>query len=167
MNEKNLYSPPSAELVTLVENNLAGRWARLGGSLIDGVVAGVVIFPVMYVTGFWSKVISDNMTMLDTVLLGLFGLAVYLILNGYLLSRYGQTIGKKVVGTKIVSVDSDEILPLWKIFFIRYLPVNVVSQTPLVGPLLVIIDSLFIFRGDKRCIHDLVAGTKVIKADAH
>lgn len=166
MNEKNLYSPPSAELVTLVENNLAGRWARLGGSLIDGVVAGVVIFPVMYVTGFWSKVISDNMTMLDTVLLGLFGLAVYLILNGYLLSRYGQTIGKKVVGTKIVSVDSDEILPLWKIFFIRYLPVNVVSQTPLVGPLLVIIDSLFIFRSDKRCIHDLVAGTKVIKADA-
>jgi uncharacterized RDD family membrane protein YckC len=31
-------------------------------------------------------------------------------------------------------------------------------------PLYAIVDALFIFRGDRRCIHDMIAGTRVIEA---
>ena len=31
-------------------------------------------------------------------------------------------------------------------------------------PFYALVDVLFIFRNDQRCIHDLIAGTKVIKA---
>ena len=41
---------------------------------------------------------------------------------------------------------------------------QVVSMIPLVGVLLVWVDILMIFRRDRRCAHDLVAGTRVVKA---
>ena len=33
-----------------------------------------------------------------------------------------------------------------------------------VGQIVGIVDSIFIFRKDKRCLHDLIADTRVIKA---
>jgi uncharacterized RDD family membrane protein YckC len=45
----------------------------------------------------------------------------------------------------------------------------VVSHVPVVHsmvvPALTSIDALFIFRRDRRCLHDLVAGTKVIAVE--
>jgi uncharacterized RDD family membrane protein YckC len=38
-----------------------------------------------------------------------------------------------------------------------------VEQIPLVGLLFWLVDSCFIFREDQRCLHDLVAGTRVIR----
>jgi uncharacterized RDD family membrane protein YckC len=109
---------------------------------------------------------SGDVPIMDTIIYGLFGLVVYLALNGYWLSKDGQTIGKKVVGTRIVSVETNEIIPLWKVFCIRYLPLAVCANIPLAGQFIAIVDSLFVFRKDKRCIHDLIAGTKVVKATA-
>jgi uncharacterized RDD family membrane protein YckC len=93
-----------------------------------------------------------------------FGVAAYLLFHGYLLHKGGQTIGKRLVGTRIVSVEDNRILPLWKVFTLRYLSISVVAQIPGIGPALSLVDSLFVFRGDKRCVHDLIAGTKVIDA---
>lgn len=167
MDEDNVYAPPVADLETPQEINLASRWARLGGSLVDGIIAMIVLGPVMYFTGFWERAMSGDVPISDTIIYGLLGLVVYLVLNGYLLSKRGQTIGKLVVGTRIISIETNEILPLWKVFVVRYLPLAVSANLPIIGPLVVGIDSLFIFRKDKRCIHDFIAGTKVIKASAH
>jgi len=87
---------------------------------------------------------------------------VFLLLNGYLLAKYGQTVGKKLVGTRIVSHVDERILPLGRVFGLRYLPLSIIAQIPVVGGFVGIIDGLFIFRKDKRCIHDLIAGTKVV-----
>lgn len=167
MDEVNVYAPPVADLETPQEINLASRWARLGGSLVDGIVAMIILGPVMYFTGFWERAMSGDVPISDTIIYGLLGLVVYLVLNGYLLSKRGQTIGKLVVGTRIISIETNEILPLWKVFVVRYLPLAVSANLPIIGPLIVGIDSLFIFRKDKRCIHDFIAGTKVIKASVH
>jgi uncharacterized RDD family membrane protein YckC len=167
MDEDNVYSPPAADLETSQGSILASRWARLAGSLVDGIVSMIILGPVMYFTGFWERAMSGEVPILDTIIYGLLGLVVYLVLNGYLLSKHGQTIGKLVLGTKIISVETNEILPLWKVFVVRYLPLAVLANLPLIGPLIVMIDSLFIFRKDKRCVHDLIAGTKVIKAGAY
>ena len=108
---------------------------------------------------------AQNITLVETFVFAVLGLAIFAILHGYLLMKYGQTIGKRLVGTRIVSVHTGRIIPFWKVFFVRYLPVSIAAQVPLAGQLLVIINYLFIFRKDKRCIHDLIAGTRVIKAN--
>jgi len=166
MDKDNLYAPPAADLGIPQESNLASRWSRLGGSLIDGIVSMIILGPVMYFTGFWQRAMSGDAPASDPVIYGLLGIVVYLVLNGYLLSKHGQTIGKLVVGTRIISIDTNEILPLWKVFAVRYIPLAISANLPIIGPFIVVIDSLFIFRKDKRCIHDLIAGTKVVKAGA-
>jgi uncharacterized RDD family membrane protein YckC len=40
---------------------------------------------------------------------------------------------------------------------------HVIAQIPVLN-LVMIIDPLLIFRKDKRCLHDLLAGTQVIEA---
>lgn len=167
MDKDNVYSPPESDLeITTDDLPLASRWARLWGALIDGAISTVVILPVMFLTGYWDKAVAQTVTLTETAMLGLFGLLVFAVLHGYLLVKNGQTIGKKLVGTKIVSSTSNQILPFWKVFFVRYLPISVVANIPMIGQFLVIVDDLFIFRKDKRCVHDFIAGTKVVKANA-
>jgi len=59
-------------------------------------------------------------------------------------------------------VVDNQILPLGRLLALRTLPVWVAAQVPWVGGLLGIIDVLFIFGKDRCCIHDKIAGTKVI-----
>ena len=47
---------------------------------------------------------------------------------------------------------------------LRYLPVQLAGAIPLVGPIIGLVNILMIFRGDRRCGHDLIAGTRVVKA---
>ena len=43
-------------------------------------------------------------------------------------------------------------------------PVNVhASMVPMLGGFASLVDALCIFREDRRCIHDLIAGTRVIE----
>ncbi|WP_051143814.1 RDD family protein [Psychromonas hadalis] len=85
----------------------------------------------------------------------------YLLVNGYLLHNYGQTIGKSLLDIAIVSNDGEN-LGLVKIIFKRWLPIILLSLIPIVGSLLVLACFLLIFRMDKKCVHDHIAGTKVI-----
>jgi uncharacterized RDD family membrane protein YckC len=167
MNTENRYQPPQAavaDVVTTDESELASRGARFGAAMLDGLIALVIIGPAMWMSGFWTKAMAGTTTFVDQLMLAPIGLVVYLVLHGYLLHTSGQTIGKRLVGTRIVSVDDNRILPLWKVFVLRFLPISVASQIPIVGQLASFIDPLFIFRADQRCIHDLIAGTKVVKA---
>ena len=165
MSEQNPYEPPSSDVTLEVSDTaLAGRGARLGGALIDGLIMMLVIFPAMFLTGYWEEATAGEESVAMAMLLGLFGLAVFLLVNAYLLATSGQTVGKRLVGTRIVSVESNQILPLWKVVVARYLPVQVAGIVPIIGPILSLVDPLFIFREDRRCVHDLIAGTRVIVA---
>lgn len=95
------------------------------------------------------------------LLLQLFPVIAFFPLHGYLLSRYGQTIGKRIVGIAIVTMDN-RVPPFFQLITQRYLPQWVVGYIPLLGALLRLVDILAIFRPDRRCIHDHLAKTKVI-----
>lgn len=169
MNEQNPYAAPTANLEIEGDANkpieLATRGARFGGAIIDAVISILVTFPLIYITGYWDNLMEGtSTTVMQTVMLGVLALVMYFVIHGYFLARDGQTVGKKMVGTRIVSVETDKILPLSKIFLLRVLPLNIVASLPIIGSLLAIIDVLFIFRKDQRCVHDLIAGTKVVKA---
>jgi uncharacterized RDD family membrane protein YckC len=164
MNEENRYAPPKAEVQDVAEGDLASLGARLGGAIIDAIISWIVMFPLMYYTGFWQSAMAGQVNYGLQVLLSIGGMVIFLLLNGYLLAKHGQTIGKRIVGTRIVSVADGQILPLVKVFGLRYVPMSLVAMVPIVGNILALVNVLFIFRDDRRCIHDLIAGTRVINA---
>ena len=167
MDDENVYAPPKSELEQADNDQpLASRWFRLWGAMIDAIIGIAIAFPAMFFSGYWERAMNQQITVTDTIAVSVFGFMMFVAVHGYFLARDGQTIGKKLVGTRIVSADSNQILPLWKVVLLRYLPITISGQIPLVGGVLVTIDYLFVFRRDKRCIHDLIATTRVVKADA-
>lgn len=165
MSSENPYAPPDSDVTVSDPVDLASRGARLGGAIIDTIIAMTIIFPAMIVSGYWERAMAGDSAAADAVLLGVLGMVGFLVLNGYLLAKHGQTIGKRLVKTRIVSFADDQILSFGKVIGLRYVPVWVASQIPGIGAILGLVDTLFIFRKDRRCIHDLIAGTRVVTAD--
>ena len=79
------------------------------------------------------------------------------------LHRTGQTFCKKMLGIKIVRNDGSRA-GLGRIFWLRMFVPGLVGAIPLVGGLFGLIDPLFIFGEEKRCLHDLIADTIVVTA---
>jgi uncharacterized RDD family membrane protein YckC len=78
------------------------------------------------------------------------------------LHRYGQTIGKRMLGIRIVRCDGTHA-PLWRIVCLRDGLMTALEGIPLLGPFIGLTDSLVIFRADRRCLHDMIADTKVVR----
>jgi uncharacterized RDD family membrane protein YckC len=83
------------------------------------------------------------------------------VLNWRLLERSGQTIGKKALGMKIVDL-SGALPPFGKLVALRYVLPILIAQIPFLGGLFALADALFIFGAERRCIHDYLAGTRVV-----
>jgi uncharacterized RDD family membrane protein YckC len=94
--------------------------------------------------------------------MGLLGFVVFFAINYKFLITSGQTVGKKVLEIKIVDLNGS--VPLFQPqLLIRYAVYLLPGQIPVVGQFISIINILFIFGKEKRCIHDLIAKTKVVK----
>jgi uncharacterized RDD family membrane protein YckC len=87
---------------------------------------------------------------------------IFFVLHGASLYQRGQTIGKRIMGIAIVTLDNQKPA-FFPLIAQRYMSQWLVHMVPVIGLLLLrLIDVLFIFRADKRCLHDLIAKTKVI-----
>lgn len=168
MTEENIYQTPQSSV--LEENNaeaLASRWSRLGAAILDAIIAAIVVVPIAFSLGIFEALMASVEAGADavgtqyTITMAIVGLGTFFLLNGYWLATKGQTVGKKLVGIKIVTMDRQ--LPAFgKLIALRYLPLWMVTYLPMVGGILPLIDVVFIFRSDKRCVHDLIAGTQVV-----
>lgn len=103
-------------------------------------------------------------------LLLLLGLAALGVTQLYLLAARGQTLGKRWMGIRIAKVDTGANGGLTTNILLRAVaPVLVSGGVQLVsrslGGLFGLADVLCIFRDDRRCLHDLIAGTVVVKAE--
>lgn len=167
MNEDNPYAPPRAPVsdTTLEagDQELAGRGTRLGAFVLDSIILGIVIAPYVIGTDYMDRAMQGQVGTSDLLQLSLVTLIGFLVVNGYLLHKYGQSIGKRLLGIRIVAATDGQLVSLNKIFGLRYVPMQLVGVVPFVGTVLPILDVLFIFREDRRCLHDLIAGTKVVK----
>lgn len=171
MNEQNPYRSPEAQVMALPgdDDAMAGRGVRLGASLIDGVIVMIVFMPLMYVGGYFD-VLMDALRQKQQVGFGftmlwvLIGFAMVAAIQGYPLHATGQTWGKRVLKIKIVDLAGNKP-PLLTLLSRRILPTHVAGAIPFIGGLLTLVDVLLIFRNDRRCAHDLIAGTKVVPVD--
>jgi len=173
MNEFNPYAAPKADLSVNKESELnqiamAERGTRLGAAILDALI--LLVPSILLGLGFYFSVgyefwvphpgISGIiLTIVTTVIAAIIDLAI----NGVLLYRYGQTVGKKICKIKIVK-ENGQLPSLLDSFIKRRFAFTLMGQIPFVGGLIGITDVLFIFRKNNRCLHDYVAGTIVIKA---
>ncbi|WP_213948048.1 RDD family protein [Luteibacter sp. dw_328] len=160
--DSNPYAAPQSELEThaatpaSLERAKASRGQRFGAAFLDGIFSTICLAP-------WTYSMKSGGMTRSAALLG-FGLLVVLcIINLVLLSKNGQTLGKKIVGTKVVMADGSPA-PLWRIVVLRWLPLTAVSMIPKVGIAVALVDACVIFASERRCGHDYVAGTIVVDA---
>ena len=145
--------------------DLASRGKRLGGALLDSLIGLSVTLPILFLTGFFDRLSERQpVSIAEQGFFFVLGLVLFVVVNGYLLAQYGQTLGKRMVGTRIVSAEHGTLLPFNRLFILRYALVSLISQIPIAGTIFAITDVLFVFRDDRRCLHDLIAGTVVVDA---
>ena len=175
----NPYAPPSAPLEDAPQVGqgleLADRGTRFGAQFCDGFITGIpamaAIFASGLIMGRWFPVYVRTGVSAQWVL-GLVGVAAYLavffLINGWLLKTRGQTVGKRICGIRIARPDGT--VPGLSQTFGRRIAVFSIPGLitgPFAIPLAYVIqlaDVLCIFRSSRKCLHDDVAGTIVVKA---
>ena len=160
-----LYRPPESDVVRRLDPDqveLASRWRRLFGFLLDSVIASVLTVPFMFTSGYFVRAMENSVDAAEPFMWGGVGAVIYVIVNGYTLHKRGQTLGKMMVATQIVSATDRRLLPLWKVFLLRWLFVGMLTSIPYAGLPIAIINIALIFANDRRCGHDHIAGTIVI-----
>ncbi len=172
----NPYATPSAiledeepEEIAASGPKLASRWSRLAATVIDYLV--VTSLPVLaYAYGPYRSNspldVSDPSSFDFGVILGMLFAVAMLLFNIFLLRYNGQTLGKKLMGIKLVRSDGYSYVSLPRIIGLRFLPVALVSRwIPVVGPAIWGVEALTIFGRERKCIHDYLADTIVITED--
>jgi uncharacterized RDD family membrane protein YckC len=177
MTERNPYAPPQAEVgdapaASPTKGTLATRTLRLAGAIVDSVASAVFVVAILVFTGYgyWTAAIPSELSY-GTISLGSF--ALFTAMQGTLLATRGQTIGKWLVGTRMVRADNEEVPTLARTLGLRYGtlaigPVATLAVLVLNGVIpyaLVVfglLDIALIFRRDRRCLHDLIARTRVV-----
>lgn len=164
--ENEIYKAPEAELETANFDSdnveLASRGSRLAASIIDSLTVLPISILLMYFTGGFQGISEGQQPGIQyTVILTLVSSAIFLVIHGKIMLRDGQTWGKRLLKIKIVTTDGGhaDLKALSK----RYGLYWGLSIVPGVGHLLGIINILFVFSKSKKCLHDHVGGTKVIK----
>ncbi|MGJ8677267.1 MAG: RDD family protein [Akkermansiaceae bacterium] len=164
---ENIYAPPESnpQSVTsaLAESeNLASRGSRLGASILDSLIISVIVLPIVFFTGGFEGIMEGKQqSFIYTILTSVLSIVVFFAINYKFLLSNGQTIGKKVVGVQIrafsgAPVGLTDLLKRYGFYFL-------IGQIPIAGGVLSLANACFIFRKDQRCLHDLVADTKVVK----
>jgi uncharacterized RDD family membrane protein YckC len=169
MNDVNPYANATtrvSEADSEEPGELASRWVRLGAAILDALIVMAVIIPLQYFGGFWTMAMNAarngySLPFGTTVLWAAIGLAVFIAVQGWPLHQSGQTWAKRILSIRIVDLEGRKP-PLLKLLGLRYLPLQIISQVPVIGVIVALVNPLFIFREDRRCLHDLIAGTRVV-----
>ena len=168
-NIPNPYQTPSfsdSPLQGSSQPQLAGLGKRLLGAIVDGLAGLVAVGPgyAIVIAGVASNPQSNEPPALSLIGIGiaLLGGVALLVTQIYLLATRSQTVGKFLVKTQIWDVQTGQPATFVKTFVLRLLVNGVIGAIPCIGAIYSIADILFIFREDRRCIHDLIANTVVL-----
>ena len=164
---------------------LASRERRFFARIVDWIIVLIIywcVFWYPYNVSYsyfieYVKDINDNTNMYHLII----SAAISFIIN-YPFLRNGQTIGKRLLNIQVADVHG-KVASIWRMYFFREIVYNCAfiivpyasigyfflyasDNGSITGNLIHImtaVNFLFIFRKDRRCIHDFFAGTIVIK----
>lgn len=168
--------PPVMGSAGGADAQLAGLGERFGAAFVDGSLKAACSIPTVLAM---IKVMQENMqgggqpdpqamqammaAIAAAIPLAYPYLAALAVLQGVLIATRSQSVGKILLGLRIVHAPDGSKANFGRAFLIRSGVPTVIEYIPFIGFLFWIVDTCFIFRADRRCIHDLMAGTKVIK----
>lgn len=169
--ESNPYAAPAAVVDDVrgqidgdLESRKTSRVKRLGAFLLNGVSNLVWIVPIILsfaMSGGIQEGIKSARPALAVMVLGFILLVGMLVINGVLIHRHGQTIGKRMLDIAMVRSDGDR-MGLTRYIFLRALPIGLLGLIPFVGKFAGLVNVLLIFGAQRRCLHDLIADTIVV-----
>jgi uncharacterized RDD family membrane protein YckC len=156
----NPYAAPGADLdvgLAADTQTSAGRGARLAAAILNGLVLLMPPILIVVLAGI-GKGPGEQASPVGVglALLAVLGIVVYQSVG---LATKGQSLGKKWLGIKIVRLDGGPVSFGSAVVMRVFVPL-LLGIVPGFG----LVDTLFIFRDDRRCIHDLIAATKVVLA---
>ena len=142
--------------------DLATPGSRLAAALLDGLIA----IPLVIALFVGSMLIDGNQEEIGIILV-VISVILFLVLAIYqlvIISRDGQTIGKRIMKIRIVKYEDNSNPGFVHAVLLRGFVNGLIGGIPLVGPIYSLADLLFIFGEEHRCLHDLIASTKVVEA---
>lgn len=177
MNTPNPYAPPQAAVADVAATGgleKADRLIRLVAAILDGIIAGILIYGPLFATGSFGALVAaaarqqlDAAAVMGAMAAGgtfmLVGALAWAVITYILVQRNGQTIAKKLLGIKVVRVDGSKA-SVGRIFWLRNVVNTLITMVPVAGLIYGLLDSLWIFGEERRCLHDKIADTIVVKA---
>lgn len=146
-------------------HRLASRGTRFIGRLVDSLIYGVAVIP-----GFVIAIVfahdrprqqggGDDFVSAMGILLIVGGLLAVVIINCVMIMQSGQSIAKKMFGMRIERLDGSPPGFVYGVLLRSWLPWFI---GVFFGALWAFADSVAIFSRERRCIHDHLAGTRVV-----
>jgi len=136
--------------------DIATRGARFLGALVDGLIYFAVALVAVAVSPAPERPEEAGMMQMIALMM-MFPIAV---VQWVLIAISGQSIGKKIVGTRIVDANTYAVPSFLYSVVLRNWVSGLLGCVPFFG----LIDALWIFGEEHRCVHDLIAGTRVVNA---
>ena len=174
----NNYAPPQSVVADISSSDApfekATRLSRLGAVLLDALIFGIPFIPSYSAAfrtivpgrssaqnyfAFWTAMANSGPWFYVGSLINL----VLIVITVMLVYKNGQTIGKKILGIKVARTDGSRA-SLARIFWLRNVLNIVITMVPFFGAFYSLVDTCMIFGGQRRCCHDYIADTIVIRA---
>ena len=167
-------APPASGEAVPTAAPLAERSTRLAANFIDNVIAAVACLPggLLFGAAALQSLLSGRLPSSEEVNVGQLLLGIGLlaaavltvaIVQLWMLTKRGQTLGKRMLDIRIVRHADDGNPGFASAVLLRAIVPGVIGAMPYLGVIFALVDICFIFRADRRCLHDLIAGTKVVK----
>jgi len=169
---------PVAETAAAVGREDASRWVRLPAAMIDGLLKALAYLPISVplVRTVMAEALSGqqrtlaeisqltNTVVTDNLPRALPFLSLLVLVQLVLLAWRGQSVGKFLLRLRIVRLADGAAPGVFRAFLLRGTVPFLIEQVPVGGFIFWLVDSCYIFRADHRCLHDLIAGTRVVPA---
>lgn len=132
--------------------NYGGFWVRFFAGLLDGIIIGIPLsILISVVLGVENEQVVD---VLYDIFFGTYNLILPLVWDGYV-------IGKRIMGIQIQRMDGESLT--FTNIFIREIVGKTLILLVTFGLTAIVSAFMVAFRKDKRAIHDLMAGTCIVK----
>jgi uncharacterized RDD family membrane protein YckC len=171
--------------------NLADRGARLLAASIDELILLGVALPAL--SGALQSIVATTVPLVESMMSGggtnpelidtdaiasaassamlsgagitftVLALIIWCVITFWLVATRSQSIGKLMVGIKVVRTDGSPA-SFARIILLRNVVSFLPSFLPFVGLLYqLVIDPILIFQESRRCVHDMIADTIVVR----
>lgn len=175
------FAPPAVGappvLGAATDTELGGLGARFGAAFVDGSLKFACQIPsslaiYKYVSEHMDPGSRPDIMAIMTTVREATALAPspypYLgalaVLQGFLIATRSQSVGKILFNLRIARATDGSKPDFVRAFLVRGGVPTVILYIPIIGFFFWIVDTCFIFRADRRCVHDLMAGTKIVKS---